>query len=80
MCKRYKNGNPKRQSRFICLKCMNENLIGQGIQRSHQREKFHIKDMTCLCSNEPTKNIEIRHCDDYIEVFRKAKRIRNNYY
>lgn len=24
---RYKNGNPKRQSKFICLHCMKENTV-----------------------------------------------------
>ncbi len=28
---RYKNGNPKRQSRFICMKCMQENMLAKGV-------------------------------------------------
>lgn len=30
---RYKNGNPKHASRFICMKCMQENMLARGIQR-----------------------------------------------
>ena len=42
MCRggKYKNGNPKRASRFICCKCLKDNHVGDGIQRGgHQREK-----------------------------------------
>ncbi len=77
---RYKNGNPKRQSRFICMKCMQENMLVKGIQRKHQREKYHIKNITCLICGGETKNIEVRHCDDYTEIFEAAKIKRENYY
>lgn len=77
---RYKNGNPKRQSRFICLHCMNENMIATGIQRVSQREKNHVKDMYCLHCKKVTKNIEVRHCDTYAEVFANAKTKREKYY
>lgn len=82
MCKR--NGNPRRKSRFICLRCMKENQLGDGIQHGkHQRSKWHIKDLTCFnpkCAGMITKNIEVRFCDDYGEVFNKAIEIRGEYY
>lgn len=83
MCK-YKNGNPKRASQFLCLHCMNINQLS-GIQRGgHQREKYHIKDLMCIndnCRDLPyTKNIEIRHCDSYEDVYEKALKLRINYY
>lgn len=75
-----KFGYPKMQSRFICLKCLQENTIGQGIQRIHQREKYHIKDLTCIICNEITKNLEVRHCDYYSVCLEKAKQIQKEYY
>lgn len=81
---RCKNGNPKKSSRFICLKCMQINPCGSGIQRGgRQRERYHIKDLMCLyCSTdgEATKNMEIRWCDMYEDVYEKALEVRNNYY
>ena len=77
---RYKNGNPKHTSRFICLKCMNENMLASGIQRQRQRERKHIKDLYCLKCREVTKCIEIRFCDSYEEIFEAAKIKRENYY
>lgn len=68
-------GNPKMKSRFICCKCLKENPIGDGIQRIQQREKGHIKDMTCITCNEITKNMEIRYCETFDEIFKKAKKI-----
>lgn len=74
-------GNRKRVSRFICCKHLGENYIGSGIQRyGHQREKFHCKDLFCLQCNEITKNLEIRWCDDYLEVYEMAQQIRSCYY
>lgn len=75
-------GNPKRSSKFLCLCCMQINQLGTGIQRrGHTREKYHIKDLTCLnCNGEQTKNIEIRWCDDYSEVYNKALKLRKQYY
>lgn len=32
------------------------------------------------CAGMITKNIEVRFCDDYGEVFQKAMEIRSNYY
>jgi hypothetical protein len=62
---------------------MQINSCGSGIQRGgHQREKYHIKDLMCLhCKDmEITKNIEIRWCDNYADVYEKAMEIRNKYY
>ncbi|WP_288681554.1 hypothetical protein [uncultured Eubacterium sp.] len=78
---RYKNGNPHRQSRFICLKCLQENKLAAGIQRKSQRKKFHIKDLTCLnCNGERCKCIEVRCCDSFDEVMDKAKELSEMYY
>lgn len=78
---KYKNGNPKHASRFICMKCMQENMLARGIQRKQQREKFHIKDLTCiLCGGIETKNMEVRYCDDYKDIYAKALEKRENYY
>ena len=77
---RYKNGNPKRQSRFICMKCMNENMLARGIQRQKQREQKHVKNLYCLKCGEVTKCIEVRCCDSYEEIFEAAKIKRENYY
>ena len=82
MC-RYRMGNPKRMSRFICLNCLKENMVGIGIQRSNQREKGHIKDLMCInkgCEGITTKNLEVRFCDDYLEMIDKAYELHNVYY
>lgn len=83
MC-RYKYGNPKKQSRFICCKCLTENFIGAGIQRGgKQREKGHVKDLTCInkgCNGEITKNIEVRYCDSFEEMMIEAEKIHIEYY
>ena len=77
---RYKNGNPKKSSQFICMKCMNENMLARGIQRQRQRERKHVKDLYCLRCSEITKCIEVRFCDSYDEIFEAAKIKRENYY
>lgn len=82
MC-RCRMGNPKKQSRFICLRCLKENCVGQGIQRSNQRGKGHIKDLTCInpgCNGMITKNIEVRYCDSFQEMLEKAKELHREYY
>ena len=62
-------GNPKKQSRFICLKHCGENHILDGLQRGgHQREKKHIKDAFCIICQETVKNLEVRYCDNYQEI------------
>ena len=76
-------GNPKRSSRFICLSHLGINEIGNGIQRSNQREKGHIKDLTCInpgCNGDITKNIEVRYCDSFDEMMRKAEELHREYY
>lgn len=76
-----KYGNPKKSSRFICCKCLNENCIAQGIQRGgKQREKNHIKDLYCVICNDVEKSIEVRYCDNYSEIMEKAKELHNEYY
>ena len=65
-------------SRFICLKCMKENM--SIVRLKGRRKKYHIKDLACVNCNEITKNIEIRDCDFYEEVIDKAIKIRNEYY
>lgn len=49
MCKR--NGNSKRNSRFICLRCLKENTVGAGMSRPNTKEKDHVKDIVCLCTH-----------------------------
>lgn len=79
MCKR--NGNPKRSSRFICIKHLGENYLGAGIQRGgHQREKFHVKNLYCLHCKSISRCLEIRWCDTYEEVYNKAVELRAKYY
>lgn len=76
MCKR--NGNPKRRSKFYCLKCGEE--IMDGIQRASQREKEHVKDLYCyLCKGE-VKAVEVRYCDDEREILGKIPELRERYY
>ena len=77
MC-RCKMGNPKKMSRFICLKCLQIGI--PGIQRKSQREKYHIKDLFCAYCKQETKHIEIRHCDWIDEVMSKAEELHREYY
>ena len=82
MC-RCRMGNPKKKSRWICLKCLNENYVGDGIQRrGHQREKYHVKDLVCLCTGlkDKTKNLEVRYCDSFDEMMRKAEVLHRELY
>ena len=75
-------GNPKKKSRWICLKCLKENHVGDGIQRKSQREKGHVKDLTCLCTGlkEITKNVEVRYCDSFQEMMIKAEKLHKEIY
>lgn len=78
---RYKNGNPKKSSQFICLRCMELNQLGSGIQRfGRQREKWHIKDLYCLTCGSVEKNLEVRWCDDVTEAFDVAIIARSEFY
>lgn len=80
MCKR--NGNPKHNSRFICLHCLQENKVGAGISRPKTKEKNHVKNLTCLCVGLQmrTKNLEVRWCDDFSERMEQAKEMKSTYY
>lgn len=73
-------GNPKKRSRFICLKHRGINYVGEGIQRANQREKGHIKDLHCILCGSVTKNIEVRHCDWLEEIKDKAEKLHIEYY
>lgn len=55
-------------------------MLVTGIQRKQQREKGHVKDITCLNCKCITKNIEVRYCDCYNEIYKLAKKKRENYY
>lgn len=77
---RYKNGNPKKCSRFICLHCLQENFVVDGLQRRHQRPNNHIKDIFCLKSQKIEKALEVRFCDDFEEKMIVARHIRSKYY
>ena len=77
MC-RCRMGNPKRSSRFICLKHCGENHVLDGLQRGgHQREKKHIKDAFCIECEDITKKQEIRYSDSIDETMQKAKELKN---
>ena len=80
--RKQKLGNPKRKSRFICLRCLNENVVGDGIQRENQREFGHIKNLYCLCTGlqERTKNLEVRYCDNYPDMLIEAEILSIQYY
>lgn len=79
-----KKGTPGHTSRWICLHCIQENMVGVGIQRGQrEREKYHIKDLTCInpgCNGTVTKNMEVRCCDFYDEIYAKAVETREKYY
>lgn len=73
-------GNPKKKSRWICLKCLKENHVGDGIQRINQREKWHKKELHCIYCNETTKNLELRHCDWLEEIKERAEKLHREIY
>lgn len=77
---RCRYGNPKKRSQFICLRCLQLNQLGDGIQRSHQRERLHVKDLTCINCKCITKNIEVRHCDWIEDIKEEAARLHIKYY
>lgn len=78
---RYKYGNPKKKSSFICLKCGRTDGVLDGIQRIHgSREKGHIKDMYCAHCGERTKCLEVRYCDYLPEMKEKAEELHKEYY
>ena len=71
-------GNPKKKSRFLCLKCMKLGI--EGIQRKSKREKGHIKDLYCFNCNAETKHIEVRYCDWLEEIKEQAEKLHIEYY
>ena len=74
MCRggKYKNGNPKRASRFICLCCLNyKTTYIPGIQRKNQRKLDHIKDSACITCGD-VKTMEVRYKDYLPDIMRKA--------
>lgn len=77
-----RSGNPDHSSRFICLRCLKENKVGDGIPRPNLREKNHIKDLTCLCTGliYKTENLEVRYCDSFDERMERAKEIQCKHY
>ena len=77
MC-RCRMGNPKKMSRFICLKCLQVGI--PGIQRKSQREKYHVKDLVCTCGRQETKHIEIRPGGWMDEVMMSAEELHREYY
>lgn len=81
MC-RCKNGNPKKSSRFICLRCLKENCVLQGVQRPKTKEIDHRKNARCLCVHMEykTKNLEVRWCDNFDERMERAKQMRPDFY
>lgn len=77
---KWKNGNPKKASRFICLYCLQENTVYiPGIQRKNQREKYHIKNSVCLNCGE-VKTMEVRYNDYLPEIMQKAFEVHNKIY
>lgn len=57
------------------------NPVGDGIQRiQRSREKYHVKDLTCIFCGERTKNMEIRFVDVQEEIQAKAIEERKKYY
>ncbi len=67
-------------SRFICLKCLKFNGVGEGIQRKVIRPKFHIKDIFCVGCDCITKNVEVRYDDFYEEVSPQLEELNKRYY
>ena len=78
---RVRYGNPKKKSRFICLKCGRMDGTLDGIQRIHgAREKGHIKDMYCVHCRGTTKCLEVRYCDYLPDMIIRSENLRPKYY
>lgn len=77
-----KVGNPTKNSRFICLKCLQSDLTTcEGIQRRHeQRGNNHIKDMWCCRCKEEIKALEVRYFDNYNQKLITARKKRPIFY
>ena len=68
-------------SEFHCSEC--EFVMPLPRNCGRQREKGHIKDLTCLnpgCNGDITKNIEVRYCDSFDEMMEKAEKLHREYY
>lgn len=76
------NCNTKHNSRFICLRCLKENMVGAGIPRPNTKETDHIKNLICLCTHLEmrTKNLEVRWRDDFETQMKKAPKLKSKYY
>ena len=80
MCWYNRNGNGKKASRFICLKCLDwKTTYIPDIQRPNQREKYHVKDTECIRCGK-IKSMEVRHCDYLPDVMRMAIKRHNKDY
>ena len=75
-----KDGNAKKSSQFICLKCLNyKTTFIPGVQRINQREPDHVKTSRCLkCGDVDT--MEVRYCDYLPYIMKKAIRKHNELY
>lgn len=72
MCKR--NGNPRRKSRFICLRCMKENQLGDGIQRGKDNKDALLKVNKQMKDKDVSlKNLEMQSPDTLTELIDFAK-------
>ena len=76
-----KSGNSKKSSRFICLNCLQSDLItGTEMQRIHgQKEEDHIKNLWCCRCKVKLKTLEVRYFDDYDQKLEKAKELREEF-
>lgn len=75
---RNKNGNPQLASDFICLSC--GRVIMKGIQRPRQREHLHIKDLYCVFEKKTVKSVEVRWCDEEVEIREHIPELKREYY
>ena len=74
------NGNGKKASEFICLKCLDwRTTYTQDIQRKNQREIEHVKNTECLRCGK-IKSMEVRYCDYLPDIMRKAMKKHNELY
>lgn len=80
MCWNNVNGNGKKASKFICLKCLDwRTTYTQDIQRKNQREIDHIKTSGCIrCGDVDT--MEVRYCDYLPDIMKKAMKKHNELY
>ena len=67
-----KGFNLNQRSRFICLWCQEENMLGRDLQRSKIRERLHIKNMYCIRCKCKTPNVEVRSCDYFKDIMEEV--------